>query len=37
MITPTIWGVTGGICSLNSGCTQIAGAILSILIAVIEQ
>ena len=35
MITPTIWGVTGQFCRMNSGCTQIAGAILFILIALI--
>lgn len=35
MITPTIWGVTGQLCSMNSGCTEIAGAILFILIAII--
>jgi hypothetical protein len=33
MITPTIWGVAGKFCGLNSGCTQIAGVILFILIA----
>jgi hypothetical protein len=33
MITPTIWGVAGKFCGLNSGCTQITGLVLFILIA----
>lgn len=32
MSTPTIWGIAGKLCSLNSGCTQIVGIVIFILI-----